>query len=236
METITTTENVTIKIPDNVPVSFLERLTNFSPEVLMLASEPNENTETQYMSKYFTYSQLANQLSLDFGLGYLSTQIDNLWEQKADISSFKSNTLYCNTTSPYIISAISQKNGNITSLAGYRLQDGMYTVFNQASVKSNLKSVIPSLTSTTKAASAGNIITSVTTENGQVKSVGTISYAAVAAEASKVYIKHIEGGALSWNFTNADKTDLSIMRLTESQLASLKSGGHITRNVIYMTT
>lgn len=53
-------ENITIKIPDNVPVSFLEKLTNFSQDVLMLASEPDDRTETQYMSKYFTYADLAN--------------------------------------------------------------------------------------------------------------------------------------------------------------------------------
>lgn len=164
-------ENITIKIPDNVPVSFLEKLTNFSQDVLMLASEPDERTETQYMSKYFTYGDLAKQLSIDFNLGFLSSEIERLQEEKVDKDSLHSNTLCCNVTSPYIISAITQDGGNITKLDGYRLQYGMYTVFNQSSVKSDLKTVIPSLTATTKTAGQGQVITSVVTENGQIKSI-----------------------------------------------------------------
>ena len=72
----------------------------------------------------------------------------------------------CDVTTPYIISAITQSGGNITNLEGYRLQDGMHTVFNQASVKADLKTVIPSLTATTKNGGSGAVLTSVTTENG----------------------------------------------------------------------
>lgn len=175
-------ENITIKIPDNVPVSFLEKLTNFSQDVLMLASEPDDRTETQYMSKYFTYADLANQLSIDFNLGFLSSEIERLQEEKADISSFHHNTIRCDVTTPYIISAITQSGGNITDLEGYRLQDGMHTVFNQASIKADLKIVIPSLTATTKNGGSGTVLTSVTTENGQVKSVGTTTVANIITQ------------------------------------------------------
>lgn len=36
----------TVKIPDNVPVSWLQQLRELGPDVLMLASEPNDDTET----------------------------------------------------------------------------------------------------------------------------------------------------------------------------------------------
>lgn len=170
----------TIKIPDNVPVSFLEKLVNFSDDVLMLASEPNSQTETQYMSKYFTYGDLSSQLYDNFQIGEFWAQINNINITKVDLSSLLDNTLKCDVATPYIISAISQRGGNIVSLEGYRLQDGMHTVFNQSSVKKDLKSVIPSLTATTISADSGYVLTSVTTENGQAVSVGGVSIASIA--------------------------------------------------------
>ena len=141
--------------------------------------------------------------------------------------------MYCDTDSPYIISAISQADGNIESLSGYRLRDGMYTVFLNTT---DLKTLIPSLASATKSAPTGSVVTSVTTESGSVKSVGYTSFDDIASRASKIYIKHIEGGPTSTDFTDADKTDLKILRLDESQLETLIRQGRIIRNVLYMTT
>ena len=164
-------ENMTIKIPDNVPISFLEKLTNFSQDMLMLASEPSASTETGYMSKYFTYGDLSARLCIDFNLGFLSSKIENCFDDKVDITSLVDKTIKCDIKKPYIISSISQDGGNITDLSGYRLYDGMRTVFSE---EPDLKNIIPSLTSTTKDGGARTVLTSVTTENGQIASVGTM--------------------------------------------------------------
>ena len=212
-------ENITIKIPDNVPVSFLEKLTDFSHDVLMLASEPDARTETQYMSKYFTYGDLAERLSIDFNLGFLSSEIERLQEEKVDKGE-SPQTFVCDINTPYIISAITQNElKDITKLDGYRLQDGMYSVFNQETVKSNLKSVIPSLTSTTKAGSDGTVLTSITTENGQVKSVGTTTIAGMIGSIGSATKSASANNCLTSVTTVNGKVD-SVGQVSFSQIVS----------------
>lgn len=265
-----------VKIPDNVPVSFLEELKSFSDEVLMLASEPNDKTETGYMSKYFTYGDLESNLYQKFGIDFILSEISNIWQDK--IGKIDPKTLKCDVESPYIISAIYQdENCMIADLSGYRLRDGMKTVFSQDDVEADLQKIIPSLSeNSVHVATAGNVITSITDMNGHVVSVGeaeagygigsstkvastncavssvTTNGGKVTAVGSvpfstivnpfitglaKVYIKDIhDDPAGSPAFSNSDLTNLSVLRLTESQLNTLKSNGQIVKNVLYMTS
>lgn len=147
----------------------------------MLASEPSEKTQTQFASKYFKYVDLVNQLGQDLKIGNLSStlvELSNLvLKDFVDQSTLKSNTLYCDIVSPYIISAITQDRGNVESLSGYRLSAGMKTAFSEAN--GDIKKIVPSLSAMSKIAEANQLITGITTENGQVASIQTTGLSSI---------------------------------------------------------
>lgn len=75
----------------------------------MLASEPGAETETQYMSKYFTYGFLANDLCSVFDIGGIHTEISALCSEKVSKSDCFDNTICCDNGdigTPYIISSM----------------------------------------------------------------------------------------------------------------------------------
>ena len=147
----------------------------------MLASEPSEKTQTQFASKYFKYVDLVNQLGRDLKIGNLSSTIVELsnlvLKDFVDQSTLKSNTLYCDIASPYIISAITQDRGNVESLSGYRLSAGMKTAFSEAN--GDIKKIVPSLSAVSKIAEANQLITGITTENGQIASIQTTGLSSI---------------------------------------------------------
>lgn len=147
----------------------------------MLASEPSEKTQTQFASKYFKYVDLVNQLGQDLKIGSLSSTIVELsnlvLKDFVDQSTLKSNTLYCDIASPYIISAITQDRGNVESLSGYRLSAGMKTAFSEAN--GDIKKIVPSLSAVSKIAEANQLITGITTENGQIASIQTTGLSSI---------------------------------------------------------
>jgi hypothetical protein len=96
----------TYQVPNNIPVSWLNRMTQFTDDTLMLASTPNNYTETQYMSEYFTYHDLYTDLSNEFNLAEIWEKIQILWTEKAWLSDFADNYLSVNMNPPYVISAI----------------------------------------------------------------------------------------------------------------------------------
>ena len=147
----------------------------------MLASEPSEKTQTQFTSKYFKYVDLVNQLGQDLKIGGLSStmvELSNLvLKDFVNQSTLKSNTLYCDVVSPYIISAITQDRGNIESLTGYRLSAGMKAAFSGSN--GDIKKIVPSLSAVSKNAETNHLITGITTENGQVTSIQTTTLSSV---------------------------------------------------------
>ena len=122
----------TQQIPDNIPVSWLQKQISADADMLYLVSVPDSRTETQFMSKYFKQGDLCNALSSGFGIGVIRQWIDKLSGDYAPIiEGLSTNALCCATTpDPFIISAIYQSNGNIVELSGYRLSAGMEEVFN----------------------------------------------------------------------------------------------------------
>lgn len=147
----------------------------------MLASQPSEKTQTQFTSKYFKYVDLVNQLGQDLKIGGLSStmvELSNLvLKDFVNQSTLKSNTLYCDVVSPYIISAITQNRGNIESLSGYRLSAGMKSAFSESN--GDIQKIVPSLSAVSKNAEANHLITGITTENGQVASIQTTALSSV---------------------------------------------------------
>ena len=122
----------TQQIPDNIPVSWLQKQISADANMLYLVSVPDSRTETQFMSKYFKQGDLCNALSSGFGIDVIRQWIDRLSGDYAPIiEGLSTNALCCATTpDPFIISAIYQSNGNIVELSGYRLSAGMEEVFN----------------------------------------------------------------------------------------------------------
>jgi len=97
----------TIKVPNNVPVSWLDRLEKLNADTLMLASDPDDRTETEYMSKYFTYFDLSDCMYNDLDIASIKYNLSNLMNGKADLSGFLSNWIRCDIDDPYVISALS---------------------------------------------------------------------------------------------------------------------------------
>ena len=96
----------TYQVPHTIPVSWLDRLTQFTNDTLMLASSPDDRTETQYMSEYFTYHDLYTKLSDEFDLAEIWDKLSTLWDQKAWLSDFADGFLSVKMDPPYVISAI----------------------------------------------------------------------------------------------------------------------------------
>ena len=120
----------TTQVPDNVPVSWLQHLEHITNDVLMLASEPSADTQTEYMSKYFTYYDLYEQLSDTFDLEGIRELIHILWDEKIWLSSYLNNSISCDIPDPYVLSSIRQgytsdEDGNvqvgILSVSGFLL-------------------------------------------------------------------------------------------------------------------
>lgn len=119
----------TIEIPNNIPVSWLTRQERAEDESLFLVSVPDSRTETEYMSRFMKYGDLQAQLSEKFNIGTLQQWVDAL-SASGLLTNLETNALCCATIpNPYIISAIYQSSGNITALDGYRLSDGMDSLF-----------------------------------------------------------------------------------------------------------
>ena len=174
----------TIEIPNNVPVSWLNRLTSFDNNTLMLASTPDDRTETQYMSEYFTYSDLYRDLSSQFNLALIWDKIQTLWTNTAWLSDLYENTLTVRMSPPYLISALKQEDGNVISLYTHPLSAAMRTAFSQTgNGGKNISSIIPSLTSRTHSTFATtavpkahlNYITSIVDANGYIQSISQFS-------------------------------------------------------------
>lgn len=121
----------TIEIPNNIPVSWLSRQETSDNDMLLLVSVPDSRTETEFMSKYMKYEDFYGNLRTDMKINVMQQWVDKLSREYAAIlDNLSSNALCCATIpNPYIISALYQENGNITSLSGYRLSDGMDYLF-----------------------------------------------------------------------------------------------------------
>ena len=164
----------TYQVPNNIPVSWLDRLTQFTDDTLMLASTLDNRTETQYMSEYFTYHDLYTNLSDQLNLAEIWNNIQILWTEKAWLSDFADNFLSVDMDPPYVISAIQQKEGNIVALSTYPLSGAIKNAFTI--VGNNISTIIPSLNR--KVHSVNNdqcYITSIVDANGYIQSFGTKS-------------------------------------------------------------
>lgn len=170
----------TVKIPDNVPVSWLQQLRELGPDVLMLASEPSDGTETQYMSKYFTYAMLMGRMSADLSIGRIVSQVSDLYDGKASLSSYLTGQMRLDVSDPYIISSMthivsSDGRFGVVSCDGYRLSTGMLKVLsNLVEAGGELSVVIPQLSARTTYVEnpSVNFISSITDANGHVQSFG----------------------------------------------------------------
>ena len=172
----------TYQVPNNIPVSWLDRLTEFTNDTLMLASSPDDRTETQYMSEYFTYFDLYNKLSDEFDLAEMWDKIQTMWIEKAWLSDFDDNYLSVKMNPPYVISAIQQRLGNVVALSVYPLSGAMRNAFTLAG--NNISAIIPSLNTRTQSArSNAYYITSITDANGYIQSVRTAALSDTVGDA-----------------------------------------------------
>lgn len=112
----------TLQIPDNIPVSWLPNHPTLDSEMLFLVSVPSEKSETGFMSKYITFRDLKAGLQELFKIDDTHTTIEQISADYFPIlNGFSSNTICCDVGNPYVISSIVQKDGNISSVSGYRL-------------------------------------------------------------------------------------------------------------------
>ena len=119
----------TIQIPDNIPVSWLPNHPTLDPEMLFLVSVPSEKSETGFMSKYITFRDLKAGLQELFKIDDTHTTIEQISADYFPIlNGFNSNTICCDIGNPYVISSIVQKDGNISSVSGYRLSSMLETL------------------------------------------------------------------------------------------------------------
>ena len=179
--------STTIRIPDNVPVSWLQQMRELAPGTLMLASEPSEGTETQFMSKYFTYGTLAGRLSSDLSIKLMMYQISDLYDNKASLSSYITGRFSLDSSDPYIISSMthvvsSDGRFGLLSCDGYRLSAGIRKVFDRAAATGQAVSqLVPQLSAKTTPVDRPlyNFVSSVTDAEGHVRSFGYGSFAEV---------------------------------------------------------
>ena len=116
----------TIQIPDNIPVSWLPNHSQLDPEMLLLVSVPSTETETGFVSKHITFRDLRAGLQEMFQIDNTHAIIEQIsGEYFPILDGLSSNSLCCDIDNPYIISAITQKDGNICQLSGYRLSSAL---------------------------------------------------------------------------------------------------------------
>ena len=235
--------SMTIEVPDNVPVSWLQRVTHLSDDLLLLASEPNHDTETEFMSRYFTYYDMHNDLSARFKLESIWDHISDLYDGKISLSDYLDNTICCNINDPYIISSLRQgpmTNGTETSVgilsaSGYYLSTGMKTVFDNAlDSTGHLSTIIPSLSSkTTNVVNPTvNFISSITDWDGHVQSYGYGNFQnVVETYGSKLMVKNNPAGDSRLLHVQQPK----IYVLNYSEFNDMRSRSQLEKNVIYMT-
>lgn len=208
----------------------------------MLASEPNPDTETEFMSRYFTYYDMYNDLSARFQLGDIWNCISDLYANKISLSNYLDNTLSCQINDPYIISSLRQGylsvdgdlSVGILSVNGYRLSTGMNIVFDNAErTTHHLSTIIPSLSAkTTTVDNNNNYITSITDYDGHVQRLGQASLTKqIGDNATKTLIRNEPAGDTRFEH----EAILSIHVLTYSNLDDLRKNGKIAKNCIYMT-
>lgn len=182
--------STTVKVPDNIPVSWLQQLQDLNPDVLMLASEPNDDTETQYMSKYFTYGKLVGQVSTDLCMGVIWNELSDLYENKCSLSDYLTGTVALNVSDPYIVSSMTHivssdgRHFGMVSCDGYRLSAGMNKVFtNVQAAGRELTVIIPQLGQKTTAVAnpANDFISAITDKNGHVQSYSYGKFASVVS-------------------------------------------------------
>lgn len=78
------------------------------------------------MSKYITFRDLRVGLQSLFQIDATHDVIEQIsGDYFPVLDNLSSNTICCDVANPYIISAIVQKDGNISALEGYRLSSAM---------------------------------------------------------------------------------------------------------------
>lgn len=97
--------------------------------MLLLVSVPSDKTESGFMSKYVTWSDLTSDIKSTFKLSAMEEVVSQVSSQAFPIfDGLSANTLKCDLRNPYVISSISQRAGNITELSGYRLSAALDTL------------------------------------------------------------------------------------------------------------
>lgn len=161
----------------------------------MLASTPDDRTETQYMSEYFTYQDMYKDLSSQFDLALIWDKINTLWLHKAWLSDLYENTLSVRMDPPFLISAMQQADGNVISLYTHPLSTAMRTAFSQTGNNGhNISTIIPSLYSKTHSTTSTdenpkphlNYITSIVDANGYIQRIGQFSLKAALADSDVI--------------------------------------------------
>ena len=161
----------------------------------MLASTPNDRTETQYMSEYFTYKDMYKDLSSQFNLALVWEKINTLLLHKAWLSDLYENELTVRMDPPYLISALQQADGNVIRLSTHPLSTAMRTAFSYTGNDGHdISTIIPSLntkTHSTVATAANpkpymNYITSIVDANGYIQRIEQFSLKDALADDSVI--------------------------------------------------
>lgn len=162
-----------IQVPNNVPVSWLEPEGRPSDDALLLVSEPNQDTETQYMSRSVRVADFENKIIDDLDIPSV--------EGLAALSGYVAGTYYTknNNVVPKVISAITTFADETTgrfgmqSVSAYNLSAGINLVFNKLkNDRVPVATVIPQLSDSTKSAPRGSVISSIVERGGVIQSVG----------------------------------------------------------------
>lgn len=124
------------QIPDNVPVSWLQKLNGneLSDESLFLVSQPDSQTETEYMSRYVTYRDLKNAMTTQLDINKINEDMATLCSQMLREDEFLRTKVIVDTVNPYIVSSLTQgvetlddgtRRIGILSADGYRLSSAI---------------------------------------------------------------------------------------------------------------
>lgn len=226
----------TTQVPDNVPVSWLQHLEHITNDVLMLASEPSADTQTEYMSKYFTYYDLYEQLSDTFDLEGIRELTRILWDEKIWLSSYLNNSISCDIPDPYVISSIRQgytsdEDGNvqvgILSVSGYRLSAALYNVFNNFYRSGrNLSDLIPSLGYHHEQAEKEKAVVGTYDANGHIIGFDTASISDLGG--ASIYMKNDTKNEVRL-------TELHLIKLTYDDFKTLSVNNLLNKDYLYMT-
>ncbi len=192
----------------------------------MLASQPDDRTETQYMSKYFTYFDLSNSIYGDLNIGGIEENISNLYDTMTPMSGFLCNWVITDSGSnPFILSNLRQgltsdSEGHLSigilSASGYRLSTALANVLPQNTV----------------GCPNGEYISSVTTAGGKVIAVGSNK---LSDEVGAVVYSDFSKSSGNADNDHFERIDLHIMKLKEQQLSNLIENNMIKKDYLYMT-